>query len=110
MLDLGFEREMNQCLDLIKAKCKESKSGANKFVADDPSISKLPEEKRIKKQKFLSNELRVNFVSATMNPQVESLGSRLMQDYVKVGFSNKENEAKASPEGEIEDMVASIPR
>lgn len=109
MLDLGFEREMNQCLDLIKTKCDASPGGKNKFIANEPSIRKMPEEKRLKKQKFLSKELRVNFVSATMNPQVESLGSRLMQEYVKVGFSEKEAKAETQQD-ELEDMVASIPQ
>ena len=29
MLDLGFEREMNQCLDIIKKKCPVSKFEPN---------------------------------------------------------------------------------
>jgi hypothetical protein len=53
--------------------------------------------------------MRINFVSATMNPKVETLGKRLMEDYIKVGFednSNKEYDQK----NEISDMVGSIPK
>lgn len=53
MLDLGFEKEMNSCLDLIKTKCPA------KFLNDD-------KEKKIKT--FYSDEILINFVSATMNP------------------------------------------
>lgn len=37
---------------------------------------------------FWSNKLKINFVSATMNPKVESLGKKLMESYVKVGFDS----------------------
>lgn len=36
---------------------------------------------------FWSDNLKINFVSATMNPRVETLGKKLMENYVKVGFS-----------------------
>ena len=39
-----------------------------------------------------------------MNPKVESLGHRLMENYVKVGFN--ENEEKK----ESEDIIGSIPK
>ena len=35
MLDLGFEREMNQCLDLIKQKSPA------RFIPNDPSIENM---------------------------------------------------------------------
>tara|TARA_B110000285_G_scaffold233078_1_gene305810 strand:- start:1043 stop:1786 length:744 start_codon:yes stop_codon:yes gene_type:complete len=108
MLDLGFEREMNQCLDLIKSKCPKSK-----FMPNEPAIENMTDQdKKLKKQKFLSRELRINFVSATMNAQVEALGSRLMHDYAKVGFSMKASgyEGDAKETDEVEDMVASIPK
>ena len=38
-------------------------------------------------QTFWSDEIKINFVSATMNQKVESLGGRLMKDYIKVGFN-----------------------
>lgn len=52
---------------------------------------------------FWSDTLRVNFVSATMNPNVEKLGHKLMQDYVKVGFESSEEKKE-------EDIVGSIPK
>ncbi len=38
---------------------------------------------------FWSNKLKINFVSATMNPRVETLGKKLMENYVKVGFEQE---------------------
>jgi len=41
MLDLGFEKEMNECLDLIKTKCPkfedsdESKPGKQTYYHDE---------------------------------------------------------------------------
>ena len=35
MLDLGFENEMNQCLDLIKQKCP------GKFLPNEPEIEEM---------------------------------------------------------------------
>ena len=86
MLDMGFEKEMNECLEIIREKAK------NKFQP--------PGEKNV----FWSDQLKINFVSATMNPKVESLGHRLMENYVKVGFN--ENEEKK----ESEDIIGSIPK
>jgi len=44
MLDLGFEREMNQCLDLIKKKCPA------KFIPNEPEIEAITEkEKKLQK-------------------------------------------------------------
>ena len=69
MLDLGFEREMNQCLDLIKQKCP------GKFLQNEPEIENMKDkEQRVKVQKLLSKDMHINFVSATMNQRVESLG------------------------------------
>jgi len=58
---------------------------------------------------FHSDSIKCNFVSATMNPKVETLGKRLMKDYIKVGFENNEVEEFDS-KNEIEDMVGSIPK
>lgn len=43
----------------------------------------------MKTQNFHSDVVKVNFVSATMNPKVETLGKRLMKDYIKVGFEDR---------------------
>lgn len=48
-----------------------------------------------------------------MNPKVESLGRRLMKDYIKVGFEENSGDVESAKEGkksEIEDMVGSIPQ
>lgn len=87
MLDMGFEKEMNQCLELIREKAAPRFQPAND------------------KGNFWSDSLKINFVSATMNPKVESLGHRLMQEYVKVGF-----EPGAGEEKKEEDIVGSIPK
>lgn len=73
MLDMGFEREMTACLDEIKKRCV----GTNKFTKEEG--------------KFFSDEIRVQFVSATLNRKVESLGAKLMQNYEVVGFNNDTN-------------------
>ena len=41
---------------------------------------------------FWSNKLKINFVSATMNPRVETLGKKLMENYVKVGFEQENSQ------------------
>jgi superfamily II DNA/RNA helicase len=56
MLDLGFEREMNECLSFIKKKC------LNKF--------KNPAQA----DNYWSDEIKINFVSATLNRKIEALG------------------------------------
>ena len=44
------------------------------------------------KEDFWSDKIRINFVSATLNSKVESLGSKLMANYEKVGFDLNDNE------------------
>ena len=61
MLDMGFEREMNECLTLIKKRCPD------KFTSE-PDL-------------FHSSTLKINFVSATISPKVQNLGSKLMKEY-----------------------------
>lgn len=58
---------MNECLQIIKKKVP------NKFVDRVDS-------------NFWSDTIRVNFVSATLNRQIEALGSKLMREYERVGF------------------------
>ena len=79
MLDLGFEREMNKCLKLIKEKA------ADKFLK--PAATEGQKDGEATGETYWSDSIKVNFVSATMNHQVEALGNKLMQSYVKVGFS-----------------------
>jgi hypothetical protein len=50
MLDMGFEKEMNACLDLIKKRC------ADKF-SPEPGT-------------FHSDKLKINFISATLSSKV----------------------------------------
>ena len=66
---------MNQCLNLIKKKCPD------KFLKSSDSDAG--------EQKYWSNEIKINFVSATMNRKVEELGNKLMENHVKVGFVKK---------------------
>ena len=61
MLDMGFEKEMTECLQLIKRRCPE------KFT-EEPDL-------------FHSASIKINFVSATISPKVAALGSKLMQEY-----------------------------
>ena len=56
MLDLGFEREMNQCLTLIKKKCL------------------FKYKKPLYDNNYWSDQIKVNFVSATLNSKIEALG------------------------------------
>jgi len=38
---------------------------------------------------YHSDKIKMNFISATLSPQVQTLGSKLMKEYEKVGFSDK---------------------
>lgn len=73
MLDLGFEKEMNKSLRLIKKKC--------------PLGFKDKHAQNEEDERFQSNTIKMNFVSATMNKKVEDLGNKLMLTYAKVGFT-----------------------
>ena len=72
MLDMGFEREMNECLQLIKKRCPD------KFTKEE--------------NLFHSDTIKINFVSATLSPKIEQLGSKLMKEYVKVGFKTNDKD------------------
>ena len=92
MLDLGFEREMSECLEIIKERCPkqfEESSGQDNF----------------------RSTLRVNFVSATMSKRVEALGKKLMSSYETVGFSNNKEENEAGEDLDDDEKLAeSIPK
>jgi ATP-dependent RNA helicase DDX31/DBP7 len=84
MLDLGFEREMNKCLSLIKKKCIQKYK--------QPTVS----------DNYWSDQIKVNFVSATLNQKIEALGAKLMESYATVGFdaitgTQEENPIAAIP-------------
>jgi len=49
MLDMGFEREMDECLSMIKARVPD------KFSSEEEA------------SKFISDDIRVNLVSATLS-------------------------------------------
>lgn len=51
MLDMGFEKEMTECLSLIKKRCPD------KFTTE-PDL-------------FHSDKIKINFVSATISPKVQ---------------------------------------
>ncbi len=92
ILDLGFEKEMNQCLDLIK------KKAISKFNNSEPD-------------KFWSESIKINFVSATLNKRIEALGSKLMKTYVTVGFGEQatNNNGTGSNYADF-DVIGSIPK
>ena len=83
MLDMGFEREMNECLSLIKKRCKD------KFCAEAGL--------------YHSDKIKINFISATLSRKVQALGSKLMKTYKSVGFSSESpgaNELDAEQDGQ----------
>lgn len=108
MLDMGFEREMNQCLSQIKQRCKD------KFTTE-PGL-------------FHSEQIKMNFISATLSSKVQQLGAKLMRTFKAVGFaddskamrnSEKQRDGKEDrpepKEGEPEDLdevniIDSIPK
>ena len=101
---MGFEKEMNECLDIIKSKSKHN------FITD------TVDEESGGQKNYWSNTIKVNLVSATMSPSIDRLGAKLMRnDYAKVGFSEEHEVAKnLSPEQQekaaIAEMIRSIPR
>jgi ATP-dependent RNA helicase DDX31/DBP7 len=86
LLDMGFEKEMTQCMEQIKKRCPE------KFTPEADL--------------FHSESLRVNFVSATLTKKVELLGAKLMKSYKTVGF---ENDTKNDTQVSGEEMALAIP-
>lgn len=89
MLDMGFEKEMTECLSLIKKRCPD------KFTTE-PDL-------------FHSDKIKINFVSATISPKVQQLGEKLMKTYVQVGFSELATNQKDSDD-EDQNIMDSIPR
>ena len=89
IIDQGFEREMNQCLSLIKKKC------ISKFKK--PEIA----------DNYWSDQIKVNFVSATLNSKIEALGHKLMENYVTVGFDA--SGLAGSPDA-VDSLIATIPK
>ena len=73
MLDMGFEREMDACLALIKRRCN------GKFNPEPGT--------------FYSDSIKMNFISATLSPKVQLLGAKLMKTFVSVGFVDKKKQA-----------------
>jgi ATP-dependent RNA helicase DDX31/DBP7 len=86
MLDMGFEKEMNECLQLIKKRCPD------KFT-QEPDL-------------FHSSSIKINFVSATISPKVASLGAKLMKEYDQVGFDVQET----ATQDDDATIKSSIPR
>ena len=94
MLDMGFEREMDECLSLIKKRC------GPKF-SDEVGT-------------FYSDSIKINFISATLSQQVQALGAKLMKTYESVGFVERSGDAKAvgreDQDGADVNIIDSIPR
>lgn len=80
MLDMGFEREMEECLSMIKQRAP------SKFCSTDEAT------------KFHSDDVRVNLVSATLSSKLQTLGSKLMKDYKTAGFNTPEGDIKEEKE------------
>ena len=80
MLDMGFEKEMTECLRVIKKKIPE------KFLTP-------PGE-----DNYWSDLIKMNFVSATINQKVERLGLKLMKSFEKVGFDLQNENLNAQGE------------
>jgi superfamily II DNA/RNA helicase len=85
MLDMGFDREMSKCLKLIKKKV------LHKYK--QPEVS----------DNYWSDQIKVNFVSATLSKRVETLGAKLMEKYVTVGFDQAGDNQEDNP-------LATIPK
>jgi ATP-dependent RNA helicase DDX31/DBP7 len=87
LLDMGFEKEMTDCMNEIKKRCPE------KFTGQD----------------FQSDVVRVNFISATLSRKVEALGAKLMKDYLTVGFDSKAQADQQQENADQEQLSLSIP-
>ena len=83
MLDMGFEREMDACLALIKKRCKD------KFTPEAGT--------------FHSELIKINFISATLSSKVQALGAKLMQSYKQVGFANNNKNVKRATEMTVDE-------
>lgn len=96
MLDMGFEREMTECMEEIKKRCV----GTSKFTQEAG--------------KFWSDEIKVQFVSATLSSKVEALGADLMQNYEIVGFNDpspsKQPDSNVEQKEDDEELSKSIPK
>lgn len=86
MLDMGFEREMNDCLSFIKKKVTP------KFLRPTEYGN------------YHSDSLHINFISATLSPNVQRLGEKLMAEFSQVGFDLKSKDSKQDT------MIGSIPK
>jgi hypothetical protein len=52
---------------------------------------------------YWSDKIKVNFISATLSPKIETLGSKLMENYVTVGFGVQGEQGEES-------LIATIPK
>ena len=86
MLDMGFEREMDACLTLIKRR-------SNGRFKPGPDT-------------FYSDHVKVNFISATLSAKVVALGAKLMESYESVGFvdSKKKKAIVSGAPGELSNV------
>lgn len=65
LLDMGFEKELKQCLDHIRSKCEPVRNRADKL-----------------------KPLRVTLVSATLDLKIRRLLNELMDSFKPVGFTS----------------------
>lgn len=92
ILDMGFEKDMTQCLQGLK------KKSPNLFIKDQDADS------------FITTpRVKVNLVSATLGKKVNNLSTKLMKDETRVGFETTENENTKNDEENLMDLKNTIP-
>ena len=93
ILDMGFEKEMTQCLQGLKRKS-----------------SRLFENNQDEDCFYTSNNIKVNLVSATLGKKVNNLSEKLMRNEVRVGFEAENAENENNDEENLIDLDKTIPK
>lgn len=93
ILDMGFEKEMTQCLQGLKRKSP-----------------RLFESNQDEDCFYTSNNMKVNLVSATLGKKVNNLSEKLMRNEVRVGFETENTENENNDEENLIDLDKTIPK
>ena len=93
ILDMGFEKEMTQCLQGLK------KNNPRLFESDQDEDSF-----------YTSNNIKINLVSATLGKKVNNLSQKLMRSEVRVGFDAENTEIDNNDEENLIDLDKTIPK
>jgi len=92
ILDMGFEREMTECLKAMKQKA------SHLFIKDQDDNS------------FITTQhVKVNLVSATLGKKVNKLSMKLIQREVRVGFDNADEDKIKNDQENLIDLNKTIP-